>query len=398
MGVSVPELDVGAVTGTELVCDLGQAELLAPEWDALAAGCGAPTSCPAWMLSWWRHLAPSSAALRLIAVRRDGELIGVLPFYVDTAHRSTQRVYRLLADDFSPRVMPVARPDSIWEVAQSAASLLRCPEHRPDRIQLGPIAADSPWPVALRESWSEAIRPVAYRGELLMAPTVWLANRSFDDWLSERGTRFRSNLRRYRRLFDEAGGTYRLTSADTVAADIGSFATLHANRWDGRDSRLVAIGDRLAPFLEDVAAPLLAQQRFRLMLLEIDGVPICADLWLAAGGEVTGINAGWDERYKRLSPPQLALVKTLEDACAHGDRRVNLGWGTVEYKRKYTNGAFAISWEMLLPPGPQLVRTVPRALPGIAARRVTATVKRALPDRHVSRLRALRARAADRAR
>jgi len=384
-----------AASGAQLICDVGHAEALAPEWDALAVGCGAPTSCPAWMLAWWRHLAPASAALRLIAVRRDGELIGVLPFYVDSASRSTERVYRLLADDFSPRVMPVGRPDRIWETAQAAAGLLGRPELRPDRIELGPTPADTPWPVALREGWPEAIRPFAYRGELLMAPTVWLKHRSFDDWLAERGPRFRANLRRYRRLFEEAGGTYRLATPATVAADIDTFAELHARRWDGRDSRLVAAGDRLAPFLEDVAASLLAENRLRLLVLEIEGKPICADLWLAAGGELTGINAGWDERYKWLSPPQLALVHTLEDACARGDHRLNLGWGTLDYKRKYTSGAFAISWEVLLPPGPQLARTVPRALPAIAARRLAATVKRALPEAHVARLRAARARAAD---
>ncbi|MGZ6575695.1 MAG: hypothetical protein ACXVHJ_32355 [Solirubrobacteraceae bacterium] len=65
------------------------------------------------------------------------------------------------------------------------------------------------------------------------------------------------------------------------------------------------------------------------------------------------------------------------------------------YKRKYTSGAFAISWEVLLPSGPQLARTMPRALPAIASRRLAATVKRALPEAHVSRLRAARARAAD---
>lgn len=384
------------VTGAELVCDVGRAEALAPEWDALAVGCGAPTSCPAWMLAWWRHLAPSSAALRLISVRRDGELIGVLPFYVDLASRSTERVYRLLADDFSPRVMPVGRPDCIWETAQAAAELLGRPELRPDRIQLGPTPADTPWPVALRERWPEAIRPFAYRAELLMAPTIWLKHRSFDDWLAERGARFRANLRRYRRLFEEAGGTYRFATSTTIAADIDCFADLHARRWDGRDSRLVATGDGLAPLLRDVAASLLAEHRLRLLMLELDGKPICADLWLAAGGEVSGINAGWDERYKRLSPPQLALAHTLEDACARGEHRLNLGWGTLDYKRKYTSGAFAISWEVLLPPGPQLARTMPRALPGIASRRLAATLKRALPEAHVSRLRAARARATDR--
>ena len=384
------------VTGAELVCDVGRAEALAPEWDALAVGCGAPTSCPAWMLAWWRHLAPSSAALRVISVRRDGELIGVLPFYVDLASRSTERVYRLLADDFSPRVMPVGRPDCIWETAQAAAELLGRPELRPDRIELGPTPADTPWPIALRERWPEAIRPFAYRAELLMAPTIWLKHRSFDDWLAERGARFRANLRRYRRLFEEAGGTYRFATSSTIAADIECFAALHARRWDGRDSRLVATGDGLAPLLRDVAASLLAEHRLRLLMLEVDGKPICADLWLAAGGEVSGINAGWDERYKRLSPPQLALAHTLEDACARGEHRLNLGWGTLEYKHKYTSGAFAISWEVLLPPGPQLARTMPRALPGIASRRLAATLKRALPEAHVSRLRAARARATDR--
>jgi hypothetical protein len=300
------------------------------------------------MLAWWQHLAPRSAELRLIAVRREGALIGVLPFYVDLAARSTERVYRLLADDFSPRVMPVARPDCIWDVAHAAAELLGRPELRPDRIELGPIAADSPWPVALRERWPDAIRPFAYRSELLMAPTIWLADRSFDQWLSERGQRFRANVRRYRRLFEESGGNYRLTSATTASDDIHTFADLHTRRWAGRNSRLVAIGDRLSPFLEDVAAGLLAQQRFRLMLLEIDGVAICADLWLATGAEV-----------------------------------------------KYTRGSFAISWEVLLPPGPQLLRTVPRVLPGIARRRLAATMKRALPEAQVSQLRALRDRAAN---
>jgi CelD/BcsL family acetyltransferase involved in cellulose biosynthesis len=379
------------VAEAELIVELAGLEALAAEWDALAVANGEPTAAPAWMLAWWRQLAPPGAALRVVAVRARGELIGVVPLYAAAGRRGASRRHRLLAAGFSASVTPLALPDRVWEVAEAAGALLSACTPRPDAIELAPTSASSPWPLALRERWPGRMRPLALRRNLLPAPTLTLRHPSFEAWLASRSSRFRANVRRYRRLFEEEGGTYRRATRETVAADIATFAGLHAARWVQRGaSRLVAQGERLPAFLAELADGLLEQERFRLLLLELDGQPICADLWIAAGGEVTGVNIGWDERFKRLSAPRLAFLHTLEDAFARGERRLNLGWGRVDYKQGYANGGDMVAWDALLIPGAGLARTLPRALPLAASRRARQSAKRLLSQRHADRLSELR--------
>lgn len=377
----------------ELIVGSAAAEALAAEWDALAIERGQPLAAPAWMLGWWHHVAPRPAELRLVAVRDRGRLIGIVPMFVELARRSGSRAYRLLAHDFSPSVTPLARAGRDWEVAAATAELLAAVELRPDSIELGPVPAFSPWAAALRERWPARMRPLALRQSVLPVPTISTAERSFEAWLDERSARVRANARRYRRLFEEAGGTYRLATDATVAADTRSFAALHRSRWeDLGPSRLVVLGERLPMFLNALAQDLGTGERFRLLVLELAGEPICTDIWVAAGGEVTGVNIGWDERYKRLSPPRLAFLHIVEDAFRRGERRLDLGWGGAEVKLGYANGSDAVAWDMLLPCGRQLVRTLPAALPASAGRRLRESGKRVLSDAHLSRLRAMRDR------
>ncbi len=376
---------------TELVVDLARAETMVGEWDALAVARGQPMSSPAWMLAWWRHVAPDSAELRIVSVRDRGRLIGLVPLYVDLARHSTARAYRLLAHDFASVLGPLAVADREWEVAEATASLLAVRELRPDRLDLGPVPMTSPWAVALRERWPGRMRPVAYR-RVLPVPIISIQALPFDVWLAGRSAKLRNNARRRQRRFADAGGRYRLANRESIEADVQTFFALHAERWEGRGrSRLVVLGERVPQLLCEVGNALLAEERFRLLLLELDGEPICAHLCLAAGGEVVQFNFGWDERYRHLSPPLLALLSTVEDACARRERRVDLGWGGNQYKEPFASGRDAVAWETLLPPGAQLVAALPRALPGVAGWRARQMAKRVLSDPQLSRLRELRA-------
>ena len=51
------------------------------DWDRLAVARRQPYSAPAWMLAWWRNVAPPGAALSVVVVREGDEAIGVAPFY-----------------------------------------------------------------------------------------------------------------------------------------------------------------------------------------------------------------------------------------------------------------------------------------------------------------------------
>ncbi len=376
------------MSDAELICELPRLEELFTEWDTLAVTNAAPESGPAWMLAWWRYLAPPQARLRVVAAYDRGQLIGIVPLYVEVGQPRLQGSYRLLASDFSGYTTPLALPGRAWEVAEIAARALAQAEPRPSALELGPLPAISPWVTALRERWPGRVRPFAYRAELLEVPTVSLHQTSFDAWLQARNPRFRSNCRRYRRRFEQEGGSERVSTAATVTTDIQTFTRLHAARWQGLGvSRLAVLGDRLPLLLGDLAQALLPEKRFRMLMLEVDGEPICADLCIAAGGEVIGINVGWDERFKHLSAPRLSMLSMIEQGFDHGDRRVSLGWGRVDYKHAFANGSDAAAWDVLLPAGAQLPLALARAAPTVANRRLRQSAKRLLPAEKLERLR-----------
>ena len=378
------------MVSAELADELTQVEALKTEWDDLAIACRAPVAGPAWALAWWRYVAPAGLGLRVVAVREHRRLVGLVPLYVEP---SRVVAYRLLANSYASALTPLAIPGREHEVATAAAHLLNDAEPRPDRVDLGPVPAFSPWAEAFREHWPTRMRPLSLRTRSQTVATIDIEGRTFDEWLAERDSRMRANGRRRQRRFTELGGTYRYATAASLRADLNRYAALHALRWVERgQSRYLALGERLIPFFEAVAGDLIGQHRFRLLMLELGGEPICAEISLCAGGEVASLTAGWDPRHGRLSPARLALLYSIEEACRLGERRIDLSWGNLEYKQEYANAVDAVVWDSLVVPSTRLVRSLPPALPAVANRRLRESLKRVLSDAQINRVRSLRER------
>jgi len=234
--------------------------------------------------------------------------------------------------------------------------------------------------------------------DLQSAPVVLLAGSTFEQWLAARKGKFRASLRRLQRMFEQEGGASRLASAGSLREDVAAFARLHGDRWRERGhSRLAALGEGLEAMLLDAGlalqdgAPVDAAggERFRLRMLEIAGETVCADLALAAGGQIVGFNSGWDERYSRLSPAQLAILHGIEHGFACGDERLQLGWGGQAYKQRFADGDEPIVWNLLLPARSRLALTLARNGPLLAGARLRGAGKRLLPERQLDRLRPL---------
>ncbi len=384
---------------SRIIDDLPSAEKLSAEWDELACASALPMASPAWMLAWWRHQAPAGGLLRIVAVHDRDRLIGLAPLYCQTPRRGRPTAYRLLAADFSTSVSPLALRDREWEVAEAIGHALVDADPRPDLIALEPTRLDSPWLLALRDRWPGAVRPLPLRCDLQSMPVVSLREGSFDAWLAGRSAKFRSSMRRLERLFEGEGGTVRLSTAATLRADVESFVRLHAMRWERRgDSRLTALGERLRETLLDVGRVLLDEElqqlthpgkRLRLRIMEVGGEAVCADISIAAGGQIVGFNMGWDERFKRLSAPLLALLDEIRHGFAFGDRCFELGWGGNAYKLRFANGDTPVAWNLLLPLGPRLHLALAQAAPLAGSAWAREKGKRLLTSEQIDRLRPL---------
>jgi CelD/BcsL family acetyltransferase involved in cellulose biosynthesis len=378
----------GGTRETQVIVDVAEAESLAPEWDALAVAASKPFAAPAWVLAWWRHVAPAGVSPRVVAVRDGGRLMAVAPFYALPRTRGVVE-YRLMSSDFGASMEPLALPGREWDMAGEIAHALAVASPRPDVLAFGPMPIASPWPAAMSAGWEGPISALVRRLRISSARMIVLDDASYEEWFALLSPKLRRDLRRCERLFEEAGGSTRWSTAETLRADVEAFARLHRQRWEGRGgwSRLAAMGAGLVDWLEDLGRPLIAQGRFGMCLLEIDGAPICADFQIGAGDELVPMNAGWDERYANLSPAKLACLRVVRSAFERGARRVSLGSGNSANKLRLANGNEPVAWTLVLPPSTGLPAAYARALPDLLRAPARDVAVRALPPERLAQTR-----------
>ena len=353
-------------------------------WDHLAVLRGQPYSAPAWMLAWWRHLAPGGGHLTLTVVRDNGEVIGLAPWY-QVRRRTGLRVARLLGSGH--RVEPLCVPGREQEVAQAMATALRSVEDTPSALLLDRADAASSWPGLLKETW--AGRSAAVWSDQLTAPTLMMGGRTYEEWEASRSGNFRSQRKRARRKFAERGVQARLVhEGDDLNAAVLAFMLLHHSRWDRR-ATASGLPKGTEGMLRESARELVPAGRMRIWLLEAGGVPISAQIFLTAGGETAYWNGGFDPEWSELRPGFEALAYAVEHAFGEGDRRVDFGGGAQSYKSRLADGDDPLASSLVLTGGTGRSVRAAQLMPERIGR-VTKRLVKGLPSPLQRQLRAVR--------
>jgi CelD/BcsL family acetyltransferase involved in cellulose biosynthesis len=371
----------------ELVTDVERLAALAPEWDALATASALPQMSPAWVLAWWRHVAPPGAVPRSVVVRDGDAIVGLAPFYVDP-DGGGRLDYRLPGVELAGRLAPLAVAGREWDVAEAVAATLAHADPRPDALRFEGLPLDAHWLTALRQRWPGPVRPPLRLTQVAGNPLMSLQEGSFDAWLAARSSNFRGQMRRLRRRFAEAGGVSRLATRETLAADAAALTRLHTIRWDARGhSNLVDLGERFTAFVVECGEQLLDEGRFALRVLELDGEPACAQLFVGAGGTVLFVNGGWDERHASLKPSLVCLLDEVEHVFEQGAQRFDLGVGEQSYKLRFADGTAPLAWGVLMAPSARLPLTAARTAPSLARTRLRDSARRMLSEHQLEQLR-----------
>ena len=367
---------------TEVITDAAGLDALREEWDALVVAAGLPMAAPAWALAWLRHLAPSDAQARVIAVRDGDTLVGLAPLFL--SRDGGAAAYATLGERFLWRVVPMADPRRSWEVTHAMWSALRSLDPAPDILRFRSASSGDwygPWHLA-HMATPEQRAPIVRNGDLSPCPFVAIDG-TFEQWFAARSSNFRSEMRRLRRRFEEAGGTIRASDPASYEADLATYIRLHMSRWDGRETGFAQFADVLPQMLLDVAQT-LPQERVRLYLTELDGAAIGAQLFTSAGPALSYHNGGWDERHSRLKPGLLGVCHALEQAFAAGLKRLDFGPGDYSYKLRFASGDDPVLRSTFFFPGPRLAGAMASRAPQLAGqvgRRVAAQIRaRAKPS------------------
>jgi CelD/BcsL family acetyltransferase involved in cellulose biosynthesis len=331
----------------ELVEDIEGLEAHRDAWDELAAACARPYSSPAWMLAWWRHARPVDAGLKAVLVWDGARLAGIAPFRSEPAGMGLTQL-RVLAAELSGRVAPVARPEEAEAVG--AAVMAALAGTRPDIIRLDQLDDGQRWAESLGRAARARRRAWLHEEDPIPAPTLVFGEHDLGSWLSTKSRNFRQKLKQRRRRLEEAGAVFRVSREEDLERDVGALLRLHAGRWEHRGG-----SDAIVPGIEGMllqaGRELVGEGRFRLHVIDVGGSVICAQLFVAAGGEIAFWNGGFDEAWARHGPAIVSVIEAIDEGMRRGDDRLDFGAGGQDYKYRLAEGEDTLRSSLVVPAG-----------------------------------------------
>ena len=310
---------------------------LRERWQALVRDGGAATPFQSWSLT-YRSLRMDRGTVEpfVLVARAGDEVAGIWPLGVKRSRRGPF-AWRALDTigpkrlDFVDLITPVGRaPD----VLDACLAWLAKNWSAWDELRLAPVRGDSRLLAALETR--SLPRTIARRLEPIsenLALAIPEGAESFEDALD--GETRRTTRRIVKRLGEAGVETRRVSAGYALEGAIDAFVSLHARRRGefGEVSRYRDV-DRaeLCALVSDIVA-----EGGDLMLLELAGTPIAAQLTLRLGAQMSHYRLAFDSEHRSHSPGIGLLAAGVNDAIRSGVREYDFGFGLEEYKRRWAN-------------------------------------------------------------
>lgn len=295
---------------------------LAIEWDALASHAAEPdVFAERWFADASRHLAPPD--VRLLRVRRGGQLIGLMPIVAASRYgriplrhvENWMHYHRFLGAPLLRRGHEVAA----WTAALAALDADRetgALLHVSGLVEHGPVHR------ALIAAAQALGRPcdTVHRIERAMLATDLSPDAYYAATVRKKK---RKELGRLRSRLREQGvvETRRLTPTDSLPEWIDAFLALERAGWKGVAGSALACTPETAAFFRDVVTGAHAAGKLDIIRIDLDGAAVAMLVNLLAPPGAFSFKTAFDERLSRFSPGVLLQIDNLQ-LLARGD----LGW------------------------------------------------------------------------
>jgi CelD/BcsL family acetyltransferase involved in cellulose biosynthesis len=330
----------GAISA-ECISDVAGFRALRDDWKRLFSSCPdrTPFTSWEWLFSWWLAYG-RGRPLRILAVRSDNKLVGLAPLYLDnerTHFRTTCRVLRLVGDGS----LDSDHLDFVVAPAHEAAV----------RTAFGEwLGACREWDaIALREltggtSLNATMRELAMRLDAVFAsesaPSAVLdLPASFDSFLKERQSRFRTRIRSLLRRVDhgEFVFEYRCEPRE-LKRKLRSLFALHQQRWSaaGRSGVFAAAARRI--FYAHFATRFARNGWLRLYSLRRDNRYVAHQLCFGHEGTTYLLQEGFDVTDASASYGQMLRASVIRHLIDTGERRYDFLAGFSQHKEEWGAG------------------------------------------------------------
>ena len=298
---------------------------LEPAWWALYGRCpsATPFQSPAWLMPWWRAFAPGSLAV--IAVREDGLLTALAPYYREHSDNGCRLLpIGISLSDYCDILVCPLHGDAAACIADAYAEQSDWLEWEQCELACDAAARTVPCVSRTREAWRPA-HP---------CPVIDLGGaRGLEDVVPSAQRR---KLRMARHRLERRGGGTLLSTPDRSASWwLDALVSLHGARWRSRGEEGVLSDPRVQAFLALALPPLAARGLLRCYGIQIEGRLAGVYLGFQDRGRAYAWLGGLDPDFADISPGTLLIGHALERAIAEGVHCFDFLRGAEAYKYRW---------------------------------------------------------------
>jgi CelD/BcsL family acetyltransferase involved in cellulose biosynthesis len=294
-------------------------------WNLLAGAAGSPFLTAEWLAAWWSAFGVGRLTCLLLRDDRGSLRAGACcrrlagGRLAAAANEHTGDWDVVAADDQARR--------ALWRaVAGLGAGAVDLAAIR-SRASLDQAGQE------LRAAGYSTVEVTGVRSPYLELPGTWDALLA---WVSRN---LRSQLGNRRRALEREGRLrFRTTigGEEELERDLDAFLRVESSGWKAGSGTAILSDPRTERLYTDFARAAAAAGWLRLHLLELDGVPVAADLNCVFAGGTFLVKTGFDERYARFSPGLLLRGEVLRAAIQEGSRFYDFLGGPDGYKLRWT--------------------------------------------------------------
>ena len=293
---------------------------LREDWTRLAATSGNLFSAWEWNELWWRHYGRGRALRVVVSQRDDDQIDAIVPLFLWS--RRPLRIVRLIGHGHGDRLGPICHQEDVQTAGQA---LQRALDSDPHDLFIGDwVAGERKWAGSLG---GRVVRTTGY-------PILRFRDTSWDTFLAGQSQRFRKGARNRRnRLEREHEVRYRYADSATLERDLDAAFRLHRARFREHPGCLFC-GEH-EPFQREFAAVALERGWLRLLLLEVDGEPVCCEYGFLFEDAYFAYQGGRDPAWNRYSVGFLLEVESIRRTLEEGAAEYRFLGGEERYKYRY---------------------------------------------------------------
>lgn len=362
----------------ETVTELVDLEALRPEWDDLLAASAADRFFLTWdwLYTFWKHLGAGEAheerELAIVAVRRDGRLAAVAPFFRAPSPYGVLRGRSLQL--LGTGTVGSDYLDLIVREGEERTALALLAEHLEREaavIDLGQLVESGGRAAALaagleRRGWKTLERSVN------VCPFIDLSGHTWESYVASLGKSHRANVRRRLRKLEKAFEVRfeRVESEDDRREALDLLLALHHDRWKDRGGSDALGSPAVEAFHREVTRRALDRGWLRLFLLRLDGRPAAALYGFRYRDRFLFYQSGFASDFASYSVGLVTMGLSIKAAIEEGLEEFDLLHGDESYKFLWASQSRELTRIELFPPSFEagLRRHLRRAVRGTKAR------------------------------